>query len=80
MILTPSKSDFKQLIYGFRLISIESHSKKVVLVVVVVVDFVVVLVVLDVVVNVSHRKPIFKVWSKLSKLLHIVSAVGVVIL
>ena len=51
-----------------------------VFVVVVVVVFVVGLVVLAVVVNVSHRKPIFKVWSKLSQLLYIVSVVGVVIL
>ena len=40
--------------------SIESQPKKIVVVVVVV--FVVGLVVLVVVVNVSHRKPIFKVW------------------
>ena len=43
-----------------RLISIESQPKKIVAVVVVV--FVVGLVVLVIVVNVSHRKPIFKVW------------------
>ena len=42
--------------------------------------FLVGLVVLAVVFNVSHRKPIFKVWSKLSQLLYIVSVVGVVIL
>ena len=59
------------LINVTRLISIESQPKKVVVVVVVV--FVVV-------VKVSHRKPIFKVWSKLSPLLYIVSVVSVVIL
>ena len=68
-----------------RLISIESQPKKVVVVVVVVVvavGFVVGLVVLVVVVSVSHRKPIFifRVWSKLSQLLYVVSAVGVDIL
>ena len=42
-----------------KLISIESQPKKVVVV------FVVGLVVPVVVVKVSHRKPIFKVWSKL---------------
>ena len=46
------------------------------------VGFVVGLVVLVVVVSVSHRKPIFifRVWSKLSQLLYVVSAVGVDIL
>ena len=48
--------------------------------VVVVVVFVVGLVVLAVVFKVSHRKPIFKVWSKLSQLLYIFCVVGVVIL
>ena len=57
------------LINVTRLISIESQPKKVVVVVVFVV-----------VVKVSHRKPIFKVWSKLSPLLYIVSVVSVVIL
>ena len=42
--------------------------------------FVVGLVVLVVLVNVCHRKPIFKVWSKLSPLSDMVSVVGVVIL
>ena len=56
------------LINVTRLISIESQPKKVVVVVFVVV------------VKVSHRKPIFKVWSKLSPLLYIVSVVSVVIL
>ena len=47
---------------------------------VVVMVFVFGLVVLIFVVNFSHRKPIFKVWSKWSQLLYIISAVGVVIL
>ena len=65
--------------YITRLISIESQPKKVVVAVVVVV-VVFVVDVLVVVVNVSHRKPIFRVWSKLSQLLYVVSAVGVDIL
>ena len=60
---------FSLVLKTTRLSSIQSQPKKVVVVVVFVV-----------VVKVSHRKPIFKVWSKLSQLLYIVSVVGVVIL